>query len=419
MKDAKRSILMVWLVMFTFFVISFLTNIIGPILPDAEKDLNLTLAMAGILPFAFFIAYGVMSIPAGYLVEKYREKKVMIAAFMLAAVANFLFVLFPTFYTFLPSLFLVGCGMAMLQVVINPLLRTAGGEEHYSFNSVLAQLIFGLASFVSPVVFSYLVIHLQKADISNPLLSFLARIVPGNLPWVSIYWISTVISVLMAAALFFIKFPKVETTEEEKIEGKNVLLELLANKTVIIFFLGIFAYVGTEQGFNNWMSKFLETYHGYNPDTVGAQTVSYFWLMMTVGGLLGLVLLKLMDVKKVFGLFIILTLLALSLALTGSGKMALFAFPACGFLLSVMYPSIFSLGLNSLPAHHGTFSGILCAGIMGGAVIPLMIGVIGDTLGLRIAMSVIYITLLYMLAIAFFAKPLVKNQTIFNAKENT
>ena len=159
---------MVWLVMFTFFVISFLTNILGPILPDAKKDLHLSLTMAGVLPFAFFIAYGIMSIPAGYLVEKYKEKKVMMAAFVLAALANLLFVLFPSFRSFLPSLFLVGCGMAMLQVVINPLLRAAGGEEHYSFNSVLAQLIFGLASFVSPVVFSYLVVHLQNADISNP-----------------------------------------------------------------------------------------------------------------------------------------------------------------------------------------------------------------------------------------------------------
>ncbi|NQT90879.1 MAG: MFS transporter [Candidatus Omnitrophica bacterium] len=417
-KNANRSLVMVWLVMFTFFVISFLTNIIGPILPDAEKELGLTLTMAGILPFAFFIAYGIMSIPAGYLVEKYREKKVMIAAFVLAAIANFLFVLFPTFYTFLPSLFLVGCGMAMLQVVINPLLRTAGGEEHYSFNSVLAQLIFGLASFVSPVAFSYLVVHLQKADISNPVLAFLNRVVPAGLPWVSIYWVSTLISVLMVIALCFLKFPVVKAKEDEKIEGKSVLLSLLSNKTVIFFFFGIFAYVGTEQGFSNWISKFLETYHGYDPDTVGAQTLSYFWLMMTVGGLLGLALLKLFDVKKVFGGSLLLTFVALSFALFGSGKVALIAFPACGFMLSVMYPSIFSLGLNSLPSHHGTFAGILCAAIMGGAVVPLIIGALGDALGLKTAMSVLYITLLYMFSIAVFAKPLVQNETIFStAKE--
>ncbi|MFC2149220.1 MFS transporter [Candidatus Auribacterota bacterium] len=407
---------MVWLVIFTFFVISFLTNIIGPILPDAKKDLHLSLTMAGILPFAFFIAYGIMSIPAGYMVEKFKEKKMMIAAFVLAAIANFLFVLFPSFYTFLPSLFLVGCGMAMLQVVINPLLRTAGGEEHYSFNSVLAQLVFGLASFVSPVVFSYLVVHLQSGDISNPLLAFFSKVVPSGLPWVSVYWVSTLICILMIIALSFLKFPEVETTSEEKLEGGKVLRYLLSKKVVIFFFFGVFAYVGTEQGFNDWMSKFLSTYHGYDPDTVGAKTVSYFWLMMAGGGLVGLGLLKLFDVKKIFGTFIICTLVALSIALTGSGKAALIAFPACGFFLAVMYPSVFSLGLNSIDAHHGTFAGILCAAIMGGAVVPLVIGALGDALGLKLAMCVLYITLLYMLCIAVFAKPLVKNETIFNTE---
>ena len=417
MEDKKRSPLMVWLVMFTFFVISFLTNIIGPILPDAKRDLKLSLAMAGILPFAFFIAYGIMSIPAGYLVEKYKEKKIMIAAFVLAGIANLLFVLFPSFYTFLPSLFLVGCGMAMLQVVINPLLRTAGGEEHYSFNSVLAQLVFGLASFVSPVVFSYLVVHLQKADLSNPVLSFLSKVVPSGLPWVSIYWMSTVISILMIIVISFLKFPEVEATSEEKLEGVKVLKELLSNKVVIFFFFGIFAYVGTEQGFNDWMSKFLSTYHGYDPDTTGAKTISYFWLMMSAGGLLGLVLLKLFDVKKVFASFILCTLVALTFALTGSGKVALIAFPVCGFLLAVMYPSVFSLGLNSLPSHHGTFAGILCAAIMGGAVVPLVIGALGEVIGLKLAMCVLYFTLLYMLSVAIFSKPLVKNKTIFSEEK--
>lgn len=417
MENKKRSLLMVWLVMFTFFVISFLTNILGPILPDAKRDLKLSLAMAGILPFAFFIAYGIMSIPAGYLVEKYKEKRIMISAFVLAGLANLLFVLFPSFYTFLPSLFLVGCGMAMLQVVINPLLRTAGGEEHYSFNSVLAQLIFGLASFISPVVFSYLVVHLQNADISNPVLSFLNKVVPSTLPWVSIYWLSTVISILMIIIIAFLKFPEVETTQDEKLEGAKVLKQLLSNKVVIFFFFGIFAYVGTEQGFNDWMSKFLSTYHGYDPDTIGAKTISYFWLMMSAGGLLGLVLLKLFDVKKVFATFIIGTLIALSFALTGSGKVALIAFPICGFLLAVMYPSVFSLGLNSLPSHHGTFAGILCAAIMGGAVVPLVIGALGDVFGLKLAMCTLYITLLYMLCIAIFAKPLIKNKTIFSEEK--
>src|SRR5712675_963103 len=80
----KRNYYIVALIMLTFFVISFLTNVIGPLIPDMIKGFNLSLTLVALLPFAFFIAYGVMSIPSGMLIEKYDEKKMMIAAFVIA-----------------------------------------------------------------------------------------------------------------------------------------------------------------------------------------------------------------------------------------------------------------------------------------------------------------------------------------------
>ena len=118
----------------------------------------------------------------------------MIAAFIVAFVGSLLFALFPNYLTaVLSPLFIIGCGFAMLQVVINPLLRTAGGEEHYAFNSVLAQLIFGGASFLSPLVYSYMVLNLKNAGDRS--LSFFHSIVPANLPWISLYWLFAVISI--------------------------------------------------------------------------------------------------------------------------------------------------------------------------------------------------------------------------------
>jgi fucose permease len=145
----KRNYYIVALIMLTFFVISFLTNVIGPLSPEFIKDFKLSDLLAGLLPFAFFIAYGVMSIPSSMLVQKYNEKTIMTAAFVVAFIGSLILALWPDYLTAILSLFLIGCGMAMLQVVINPLLRTAGGEENYAFTSVLAQLIFGAASFVS------------------------------------------------------------------------------------------------------------------------------------------------------------------------------------------------------------------------------------------------------------------------------
>ena len=123
----KPNYLMVGLVFLIFFAISLLTNILGPLIPDIIKGFSLSLGMAGVLPFSFFVAYGVMSIPSGMLVERYREKVVIAAA--VAFAGSLAFALFPTFAVALPSLFLIGIGMAMLQVAINPLLRVAGGEK--------------------------------------------------------------------------------------------------------------------------------------------------------------------------------------------------------------------------------------------------------------------------------------------------
>src|SRR5206468_11177100 len=124
-----RNRYMVSLVLLTFFVISLLTNIINAIVPDIISSFRVSLMAAGFLVFAFFIAYGVMSIPAGFLVERYTEKPVMIWAFLGAALGSIAFAIHPTYKVAFVSLFVIGIGMAMLQVAINPLLRVAGGEE--------------------------------------------------------------------------------------------------------------------------------------------------------------------------------------------------------------------------------------------------------------------------------------------------
>ena len=98
-------------------------------------------------------------------------------------------------------------------------------------------------------------------------------------------------------------------------------------------------------------------------------------------------------------------------------NLALISFPMAGFSLSVMWSIIFSLALNSLDSHHGSFSGILCTAIIGGAIVPVIIGWLGDHFGLRAGMFVIYITLGYILSIGFWAKPIITNETIASKKE--
>ena len=416
----QRNYFIVVLIFFIFFVISFLTNIIGPLVPEVIKGFSVSKGMAGLLNFSFFIAYGVMSVPAGMLTEKYREKKVITAAFAMATAGAFLFSFFPSFGIYLISLFMIGMGMAVLQVAINPLLRVSGGEEHFAFTSVLAQLFFGGASFLSPLMYSYLVTNLSAGNTSNILLSTLSGLVPENLNWVSIYWIFGFIALAMVIVVTVSKFPKVELNAEEKVGNFGTIKELLKNKTVILFFFGIFAYVGTEQGVASWISKFLSDYHGMNPEVEGAKAISWFWGLLTIGCILGLGLLKIIDSKLVLRIFSIAAMISLATALlTSNGMTAFYGFIMVGFFASVMWSVIFSLALNSLPSNHGAFSGILCSGIIGGAIVPLIVGILGDAIGLRGGMAFVFITLTYILSISFWAKPLIKNKTISFKTERT
>jgi len=228
----KRNYYIVFLVFIVFFVISFLTNILGAILPVAKDDFHASNTMAAFLPLFFFIAYGVMSIPAGLMTERFKEKKVMMMAFISAFIGALVFGLVPKFGVMLGSLFFIGSGMAILQVAINPLLRVSGGEEHFAFNSVMAQLFFGGASFLSPMLYTYLVGELGPQGTPNSIVKLLGTLVPANLTWISIYWVFAAIAFVMIFVVAFSKFPKVELNDEEKTGDWASIVHLLKNKTV-------------------------------------------------------------------------------------------------------------------------------------------------------------------------------------------
>jgi fucose permease len=416
---ARTNYPIVGLVFLVFFVISLITNILGPLIPDIIKSFTLSLGMAGFLPFSFFIAYGVMSIPSGMLVEKHGEKLVLAGAFLLAFAGSLAFALLPDFRTALASLFVIGAGMAVLQVAINPLLRVAGGDEHFAFYSVMAQLVFGLAGFVSPQIYSYLVSRLDAGTGGGgAVVDLLARVVPPALPWISLYWLFTVATLVMVLVIAVAPLPRVELKDDERAGVTWTYAALLRERYVWLYAVAIFCYVGMEQGTANWISQFLQTYHGFDPQTIGADAVSRFWGLMTVGCLVGLVLLKLMDSRTVLMIAATGAIAALTAGLFGSAQMALRALPLVGFCASVMWSIIFSLALNSAREHHGSFSGILCTAVIGGAVMPLMIGWLGDFSGLRNGMLLLYLPLAYILSVGLWARPLVTNATISFRKKD-
>ncbi len=410
----KRNYWIVALIMLFWFVISFITNIMGPLIPDVIQNFHLSyLGLAGFIPTSFFVAYAVMSIPSGILIEKLNQKIVLIIGFTLPLIGSLLFAIHPAYITLLLSSFIIGLGMAMLQTVINPLTRIAGGEENFAFFSVFGQLVFGAASFVSPLLYSYLVQELSSGKSNyNLFVGVLARLTPPELPWASLYWVFALILIAIILLTFMVRFPSLELNEDEKSGSVNSYKMLLKNKYVYLFFFGILSYVATEQGIANWISQFLFKYHGLNPQVVGAQEVGWFWGLMSVGCLIGLVALKLFDSNYILRVSATISIVLLLVSLFGSKEIALVGFPALGFTISVMFSIIMSLGLNSVSSHHGSFAGILCTGIVGGAIGPLIVGNLADFVGLKLAMLVIILPMAYIFSISVWAKPLIQNKTV-------
>ena len=232
------------------------------------------------------------------------------------------------------------------------------------------------------------------------------------LVWVSFYWAFLFLFVALIATNQLLPIPRVDLKEDERTGGIAIYRELIARRDVRLYFIGIVAYVGSEQTLANWMSQFLSSYHGFSSTGAAADAVGRFWGLLSLGCLLGLLLLKLLDSKLVLAMFSVLAIVCVALALFGPAEVSLMAFSASGFFLSVMFSVIFSLGLNSSAQHHGALSGILCTGILGGAVVPLIAGVLGDYIGLRWAMTLVFLTLGFILSISFWAQPLIRNETV-------
>jgi fucose permease len=414
-----KNFRIVVLVMLVFVAVSFITNLMDPMGTDLQASFKLTETQLGYLSFAMFIAYAVMSLPAGLLVERFSAKSVLIAAFLLATLGAFAIAAHPSFATVLPAFFFLGVGFAMLQVVTIPLLRSAAGGEHMAFLGNMSQLIFALGSAVSPYVYVYLVNGLKHPAASqNVLFSILSHLAPPGLLWVSLYWVITVILLVMIVAIAIMRWPRLELTEDEKVGSFAVVLELLKRKTVWLYFIGVICYVGTEQGVATKIKGFLVNCHHVDPDLADKVSVSGFWGAMAVGCAVGLGLVKLFDSRTVLSVFSVGGILTLLLALfTPSATVALYALPILGFWCSVGCPIVFALALNSLERHHGTLTGILCTGIVGGGFLPPIIGHIADSfgpLGLRYGMLAILVTWGYLFSMGLWARPLINNATIGN-----
>jgi MFS transporter, FHS family, L-fucose permease len=401
----RIDFLVVAVLNFTLFEVGLIANSLGAIIPDAIRDLQLSYTTAALLPFTYFISYLFVSIPAGIYAERSSARAVVLGSFVLVSAGMLLFAFFPLYSVILASLFIVGCGFAAAQVPLFPMLRTACGADNLPFFTVMASLSYGLGSIVSPMIYSDLIEGLKSLGDKGFILELLQGAIADSYPWVSVYWVFSIVALATLLALWLIRLPELELTDDERTGGIAGFLSVLRSRQALYYALGVFAYVAVEQVNSNWLTQFLKDYHGIAPEGSGAKILSWYWALLTGGCILGMALMKVIDSRKMLLIWSILAALSFTAALFGNGELAMLAFPVTGFFLSVLWPLIVAIALNSIPNHHGALMGVLMSSTIGGAIGPLAVGQLADIFGLRTGMTVIYPAFLFMAYLAIWSRP--------------
>lgn len=405
MLNINQQRILIFVINLVYFQVGLLVSILSALMPEIIRSYKLSYTIAAGLPFAFYIAYALVSFPTGIANQKYSARNVLLFAFSFAFSGILLFVLFPGYLLSVTSLFILGSSLAVIQVSAVPLLRNVCGAEQLAFHSTMNQLAYGIGAFVSPLLFSFINTFLSGSHVSeNILLQFFHHVTPLNFRWMAIYWFFMLVILITIIIILLIRFPqRAENNAITRVLGKDYR-NLLQNKTVVFFFVALMAYASCEQGVAVWMSEFLNIYHGLNPQTEGASILSWYWLLISLGCLFGMLLLKLMESRVVLGIFTIGAILSFSLSIYGDAAVAKFAFPLVGFFESVMWPIILSIAVNSVSRHHEVLTGLMYTASVGGAFGPLIIGAVSDYSNLQFAFHFIFLPLTIILAVAFLFK---------------
>ena len=408
MKGNRKIIVFINLM---FFQVGLLTSMMSALIPEMIQSFQISYGLASVLPFAFYVAFTLTCIPAGIAGEKYSHRKILVFAFLFAMTGVLMFVLLLRYQTSVVSLLMMGSAAAVIQVISIPLLRKACGAENLAFHTTLNQLMYGLGAFTSPVIYSWLTTNMLHGEQFFPV-NILLQIIPKGFEWTSAYWLFILLLLSLTVIVFLIRFPK-NGKEMPSTHTKNgAYRELLRNKYVIFYFLSIVAYASCEQGIAAWMSQYFQDHHGLDPQTEGASILSLYWLLLTVGCFGGMALLKFFESRKVLAGLTSCAMISLFFALYGGTQVSKIAFPMVAAFESVMWPVIMSLAFNSVTKHHEALSGFMFTATIGGALGPVIIGSMGDRFGLGMSLHYLFIPLLVVLSVAFWAKPLVVNKTI-------
>lgn len=361
-------------IFFAFLVFAMVTNVLGAVTPLVIEKYGLSLAEGGLLTLSFFIAFGIASIPAGLFSERYGKKTSMVLGIALMFIGALSFFLSGQFFLLLASTLLAGIGVTFIQVGANTLVEDISPAGEYVKNLNVTHAIFGFGSFSSPLIVGFL----------------LAR----GYDWRLAYLLFVLLCIPLFFAVFSAKAPTAHVANRRLNLG--ALWEKLSDLELMSFALGLFLYVGTEVGIATWLILFLKSEHGAGMET-GVLALSLFWAMLAIGRYVGGMLAHRFSPKVVLSAFSAGAMAILAIILSVKAAPAALLLPLMGLSLSVMFPTMFSVAIENTRSNKGIASGILMSAVVGGAIIPYVMGLVGDRYGLATSFYLLFISLGYIL----------------------
>jgi FHS family L-fucose permease-like MFS transporter len=389
---------LLWIIVLAYFTFGMITNILGVIIPEVIKQYHLSLFAAGFLAFSFFLAYGVCAIPTGLLMDRFGARPLLLLGVTLMGLGCLVVAWARSYPLMLAMIFAVGVGVTILQTAGNPLIRHLDRLDNYHRNLTLTIGFCGIGAFLGPFM--------------------LAFIRGTGRSWESLYFFFAGLSLVLLALLAVSRFPSTGMGTSDRIRVDQ-LGKLLKNPLVLTYALGIFFYVGAEVGTASWIVKFFERVHGLSGEvanleatrfltkalpTLPALIVALFWGLQGTGRLVSGAVLNRFGSQRILRLYSFLALACLLFANFGSKNVTAVGFAACGFFTSVLFTLIFSGTINSFTENHGTISGLLCTAILGGALVPPLVGWVGDSFGMHAAMMVPALCFAYVFGLAMFGR---------------
>ena len=353
-------------ILLAFFVMG-VADAMGPMSDAVKLNYNLSNVMATLLSFFVFIAFAAFSVPGGLLAARIGKKNLLLLGLGLNAVAMLIPCLMaPGFNLLLACIFVLGIGTTFLQVAGNPIMRDVSAEGAYGRNLSFAQGFKGIGSTVSSFI------------VGGTVLSSIA--VLDKMGWRGVF---PIFFVLMAIAFVWVLTLKIEETKADVPPSLGSSFGLLGKPVFALAVLGIFLYVGAEASMGRFLLPLMKEM-GVAEATANRFGPACFFLMLTVGRLLGGTVLTVMTPRAFFRVSAAMGLLGVIILMLGNSSLAILGVLLAGLGFANIWPMLFSITVEEDPARGSELSGLMCMAISGGAIVPLLMGKLVDVnLGAR------------------------------------